>query len=107
MTEPSDEETQALDEALNILVLISGKLKDGAAHYAYLSVPLSKYELFKQAEAAGNYDAAQYGKILAHGKGKEPPLDVQQRMEEEYSVNHTFEKDVNDMMARLQKKDST
>ena len=74
---------QQIDEEVNILVLVSGTLEDGSAHYAYVSIPPSKYVAFKQAEAAGHYNLADYGTILHHGAGKQPGADVQQQMEAE------------------------
>ena len=101
MTDTPNDTSHAVDDAMNVLVLVSGTLTDGQSHYAYASIPLSKYEPFKQAEAAGNYDLAQFGKILEHGEGREPPEDVKKRMAEDYGVNHYFESDLQDIMARF------
>src|SRR5262245_3045997 len=93
---PKDAEAilKQMDEDVGILVLVQGTLPDGSAHYAYASVPPSRYMAFKEAEAKGNYDLAQFGNILAHGKGKEPPADVRARMEQEYGANHRFEEEL-------------
>lgn len=86
---------------MGILVLVSGTLKDGSAHYAYASIPPSKYNAFKKAEAAGSFKLEEYGKILAHGKGKEPSQEVKRRMEDEFGANHYFEEELNKLMDRL------
>lgn len=86
-----------MDQDVAILVLVQGTLPDGSAHYAYASIPPSRYAAFKQAEAAGNYDLAQYGAILAHGAGT-PTAEMQRRMEAEYGVNHRFESDMAGLM---------
>ena len=90
-----------LDQDLKILVLVSGTLANGEAHYAYASIPFSKYQPFKEAEKQGNYDLTQFGSILAHGAGKTPPEDVQKRMEAEHGANHTFEDELMDLLRSL------
>ena len=86
---------KAMDEDVGIRVLVTGTLENGEPHYAYASIPPSRYMAFKEAESAGNYDLAAFGKILAHGKGHEPPQEVQQRMAEEHGANHRFEEEFN------------
>ena len=98
-----DELLKLMDEDVQILTLVQGTLEDGSPHYAYVSIPPSRYQAFKTAEAAGSYNLALFGKILAHGKGKEPPADVQKRMVEEYGANHHFEEDLDRMMQDLWK----
>lgn len=87
-----------IDQELQLLVLVRGELTDGSAHYAYASIPPSKYNAFKQAEAQGNYDLAQFGKILAHGQGENPPAEVQKQMEEEYGASHMFEEQLESLI---------
>lgn len=91
-----------IDEDVNILVLVSGELSDGSAHYAYASIPPSQYDAFKAAEAKGNYDLAHFGKILAHGAGHEPPASVIKEMEEKYGANHKFEEELEAMTGRIE-----
>ena len=99
----SDDVMQQLDEGMGVLVLVSGTLKDGTDHYAYASMPPSKYTAFKEAEAIGNYNLAEYGKILTHGPGREPSAEVKQRMADEYGANHYLEEELAAMLTRLQK----
>ena len=87
---------------MGILVLVSGTLTNGQSHYAYASIAPSKYAAFKQAEAKGDYDLAQFGKILAHGEGEEPPQEVKQQMQEEFGVNHYLEEDLGRLMQKMQ-----
>jgi hypothetical protein len=98
-----DELFRLMDEDVQILVLVQGTLADGSPHYAYVSIPPSRYQAFKEAEASGNYDLAAYGKILAHGAGKEPTSDVQSRMRQEYGANHRFEEEINQWIEQLQR----
>jgi len=91
-----------MDADIAILVLVQGTLTDGTSHYAYVSIPPSRYMMFKEAEASGNYNLAEFGKILMHGKGKEPPHDVQKQMETEYGANHCFEEQLIQWVEALQ-----
>lgn len=101
---PSEEELlKMMDEDIGILVLVQGTLPDGSEHYAYASIPPSKYMFFKEAEAKGNYDLGKFGKILAHGKGKNPPADVEKRMKDEYGANHRFEEELTDWIDQLKR----
>lgn len=85
-----------------ILVLVSGTLKNGQPHYAYASIPPSRYQAFKQAEADGDYDLAAYGTILAHGEGATPPEAVKRDMEKTHGANHYFEDQLEAMLKRAQ-----
>jgi len=85
---------EQVDADLQILVLVSGELADGSAHYAYASIPPSKYAAFKEAEVRGNYDLGDFGTILRHGPGLNPPPDVERAMEEEYGTSHHFEEEL-------------
>lgn len=101
MTE--EELLKLMDNDIGILTLVQGTLAGGKPHYAYVSIPPSRYAAFKTSEAAGNYDLAQFGKILAHGEGKTPPADVQKRMQDEYGANHHFEEDLAKIMDDLRR----
>jgi hypothetical protein len=90
-----------MDEDVQILTLVQGTLADGGAHYAYVSIPPSKYMAFKQAEAKGNYNLRDFGKVLHHAKGK-PSAEVQKQMAEQYGADHRFEEEINAMVAKMQ-----
>ncbi len=81
-----------IDSNLDMIVLVSGTLDDGTPHFAYVSIPPSKYDAFKEAEAKGNYRLAEFGTILRHGKGLKPSAEIEQEMIENYAVSHQFEK---------------
>lgn len=91
-----------LDEKMRILVLVSGALEDGSSHWAYASVPMTKYEAFKAAEKQGDYDLAAFGHILEHGTGNEPPADIIQKMKDKYGANHKFEEELDAMMQQIE-----
>ena len=90
-----------IDTELQILELVSGQLADGSDHYAYVSIPPSRYVDFKHAQAVGHYDLAQYGTILRHGAGLTPPPDVQKEMEEQHGADHHFQEELEQLAKSL------
>ena len=92
-----------VDADLQILELVTGQLADGSDHYAYVSIPPSKYIAFKQAQANGQYDLADYGLILQHGPGLTPSAAVQKEMEEKYGADHHFEEELARLGATVEK----
>lgn len=93
-----------LDEKVKILVLVTGTLIDGTSHYAYASIPLSRYKPFKIAEEKGDYNLAEYGTILTHGDGLTPPDDVKAKLEQEHGANHLFEAQLEQLVKDAQHK---
>lgn len=98
---------EQIDAEMQLLVLVSGTLTDGSEHYAYASIPPSRYQAFREAEAKGNYDLGQFGTILAHGEGTQPAPEVRERMEREHGANHMFESDFADMLKSIQQRINT
>ena len=80
-----------LIENLRVIVLVSGLLADNSPYYAYVLIRSEVYMAFKQAEAKGDYDLAQYGEIIAHGHGLEPDAITRKQVEDTYGADHTFE----------------
>jgi superoxide dismutase len=102
MSEPDLQKMlEQIDEDVQILTLVVGQLADGRDHYAYVSIPPSKYEAFKAAEAKGNYNIAEFGKILHHANGREPTAAVKKEMEEKYGADHCFEENLQAMEKRI------
>lgn len=96
-----DEQTDIfkdIDEQLRIIVLVTGALEDGTSQWAYASIPLTKYEAFKAAQDKGHYDLGDYGIILEHGSGKEPPAAIIQKMKDEHGADHKFEEELDAMI---------
>lgn len=91
-----------MDEQLKLLLLVTGALKDGTRHYAYVSMQLSRYPAFRQAEAAGNYNLAEFGEIVAHGEGNAPPASVKSEIEAAYAATHLFEPQLQDLLGAAQ-----
>lgn len=92
---------EQIDSELNFLVLVTGRLADGSEHFAYASIPPSRYLAFKEAEAKGNYDLGKFGKILHHGAGKEPSAETKKEMEDKFGVNHQFEEELANINMQL------
>ena len=90
-----------IDEQVRVLVLVTGTLEDGASQWAYASIPFTKYEAFKAAEAKGHYDLGEFGRVLEHGEGSEPPAEVVQKMKDEFGADHKFEEELEAMMQQV------
>lgn len=60
-------------------------------HWYYVSIAPSKYEAFKSAQENGSYDIKDFGEILYHGPGTEPPEDIKELMREAYGIQDDFE----------------
>ena len=101
---PPEDLLKAADEEVGITVLTSVVLQDGSDHWAYLMVEPSRYMEFKEAEIRGNYNLRDYGTVLSHGEGKEPPEDIKKKMEVIFNVNHNFEEEVIEVYGALRKR---
>jgi len=101
---PFDIPQELADELTDtrILTLVTGTLRDGSAHYAYASIPLARYMDFKLAESRGGYRLEDYGEVVAHGEGLEPPAEMRRRMEEERGANHLFEEELTKLLDQMQ-----
>lgn len=101
MTADNGKLLSSTGEDINVLALICGALENGEPHWAYASIPLTKYDSFKAAEQAGNYDLADYGQVLEHGAGTEPPPQIVAQMKEKYGVDHAFEAELDALMRKI------
>lgn len=60
---------------------------EGEPVWHFLAVPQSRMEAFRQArQSEGNLDLSQFGKILASGKGEQPPEEVRQEVMRSYAA---------------------
>ncbi len=83
------------------LILVTGKDQENSAtQYAYVLVPKEKTAEFCQKLESETTDAAQYGVILAQGEGGEPPVQIQQQMEEEFGVSHRLQASLEKLMLK-------
>ena len=97
----NDDLLKDIDEQVRVLVLVTGTLESGESQWAYASIPLTKYDAFKAAEAKGHYDLGEFGRIMEHGEGSEPPADIIQKMKDEHGADHKFEDELDAMMAEV------
>jgi hypothetical protein len=97
-----DKETlQAIDNDMGIITLVTGEVEDGSSHYAYAKIYPSKYFEFLEVSKKGNYDLSNYGEILAHGEGSQPPIEVQKEMEEKHGADNKFESELVEFFEKL------
>lgn len=91
-----EEKQSHIDDHIGIIILVRGKreTEEGKQEpfWAYLSVPPSRLEAFKEAEASGVYNMVDYGEILKYGLGEtKPPPEAVQSMQDEYGINPDLE----------------
>lgn len=91
--EPQTEETMAT------IVLVRGEDMQGQPQWAYALIPADNYMAFREAEAAGAYQLAEYGEVLHMGQGAEPPDALKRQMAEEYGCNPHFEDEMQALLS--------
>ena len=74
-----------------VYVLVKGVKGDGTDFWAYVGMTPEKYLAFKQVEKGGNYNLVDFGSIVKHGPGSEPPPEIVQFMKENYDFDETLE----------------
>jgi len=87
--EPNDE------PEIGVVTLITGKDMNSNAQYAYAFIPARNYHDFSLAvEKGGSYKVSDFGYVLCHGNGAEPPERVKQEMKDKYAASDQFEKEL-------------
>src|SRR5690349_23681879 len=73
------------NEHMRMLVLSTGRLKNGSDYYAYLALSPANYLEMLKAERAGEvFTLTDFGEVLQWGEGKEPPEEVKAAMAATY-----------------------
>lgn len=85
----SDDKSKIKDD--HIVLLVTGTRDNDEPFWAYLSLSPLRYYDFKAAEARGNYNLKDFGDIIEHGKGKNPPADIAKKMKDQYGLDDDFE----------------
>ena len=84
--------SQSLADLLcTIMLLCYGTEEDGQPFWAYMCIKPSMAKSFKDARENGSFNLEDFGTILEKGYGMDVPLDIKQRMEHDYGVNHSYE----------------
>lgn len=84
-TDITPDEWQLVDEKVGMLQYIDGE-HEGKDYWAYIVVRLSKYEEYCYlVSEKQDIDLSDFGEIIEEGFGKEPPLEVKERIEREYA----------------------
>lgn len=84
--------TPQAEESIATVVLVRGEGAQGQPQWAYALIPAEQFLAFREAEAAGAYDLAEFGTVLHSGAGENPPDELVQRMAEEYGCDADFER---------------
>lgn len=80
-----------LDKAMRIIVLVQGIMANDKAGYAYVLMRPEQYEAFEHARQIGAHNVAEFGEVIAHGEGLEPPQETQNWVEERFGADHLFQ----------------
>ncbi|MBN8531330.1 MAG: hypothetical protein J0L97_05655 [Alphaproteobacteria bacterium] len=101
------EAAQPLDPNEPMVVnLVRGMTVDGQPQYAYVAVRAAINTQFREALATTDCDVQEWGIVLAHGTGENPPPEVMQQMEQQYGVNHNLEHEMYEQMYGKQGEDT-
>lgn len=84
--------TPQAEESIATVVLVRGESGQGQPQWAYALIPAEQFLAFREAEAVGAYDLAEYGTVLHSGAGENPPPELVKRMAEEYGCDADFER---------------
>jgi len=80
--------SQEIDESLRIVQYIAGKGPGGEDCWAYAVLRPSRYEEYYTRVSAGEtIDILDYGEIMEHGLGDEPPQHIQDGMVERFGFS--------------------
>jgi len=83
----SEKAAQAEQKTDGELVLTTGRKADQTMYWAYIFMPHEKHTEFMKIKDEGNLNLADYGQIIAHGEGIEPPEEVKQAIRDNFPVN--------------------
>jgi hypothetical protein len=95
------------DTVSRVIMLLYGKLDNGGPFWCYVALKPSKFEAFKQAEAAGNidlYNFEAFGEVIVSAEGKTPPEEVTLKVAEMYGTDPTTFFQPMDPLAEINKK---
>lgn len=79
------------DLLCTIMVLCKGQDGYGNPCWAYICIKPSMAQSFKEAREKGVFNLEDYGSVIEHGNGTEPPEDIRMSMERNYGMNHNYE----------------
>jgi len=91
MTPPPISPQAMADLLSTIILLCRGTDQNAHDFWAYICIKPSMVESFKQARDSGSMLLGEYGTIIESGLGCDVPLDVQERMKQEYGVEPDYQ----------------
>ncbi len=80
---------EATEEATLVTVRVDGQDESGAPFWAFVKMTLDRYQDFLGQSGGGHLQ--DFGEILAHGTGREPPPEVLAQMRDEHGWRRTGE----------------
>jgi hypothetical protein len=103
VTPPPISDQAMADLLCTLMVLCKGYDAKKNPIWAYLCIKPSMAKSFKEARERGNIDISDYGTVIESGEGVEPSEAIKKRMEQDYGMNHSYEQELLDKIAALQK----
>jgi hypothetical protein len=94
------------DLLCTIMVLCRGCDNRGKPCWAYMCIKPSMAKSFKEAREKGAFNLEEYGSVIEHGEGSEPPEDVKKIMERDYGMNHNYEDDLLRVVEEIKRKEN-
>lgn len=95
------------DDVARIIVLLFGRMDQGAPFWCYVAVKPSQYDAFKAAQDGGSidlYDFEAFGEVIVSGEGECPPTHVTEEVARMYETDaRTFFRDI-DPIAEINKR---
>ena len=85
---------EKVDPQVCVTELVRCRNANGKAFFAYIRLKPSEYMDYKMKLERGEPVNPNSYEILEYGWGENPPAHLMQRMEEQYGVDHDFEKNV-------------
>jgi len=83
--------SDAAEEQLSFIVLVTGREPDGDYFWAYLAIPCHKYAAYCAAATAGDFDLDEYGEVRVYGYGKKPSSKAKKKMIATYGLDEDFD----------------
>ena len=94
ITPPPLSDHAMADLLCTIMILCRGNTPTGSPFWAYMCIKPSMAQAFKEARERGAFALGDFGTLIESGEDIDPPLEIQQRMERDFGMNHHFEQDI-------------
>jgi hypothetical protein len=99
------DKAEAADNLYHVYVLAQGTDWEEKPYWCYMALPPSRVMEFQEARERGENNLIDYGNILGFGYGAMPDEETQKFMEDSYGITHDFEKELEEQLRDIAKKE--